>query len=180
MASKAPEKALPYFEQVLEVRRRLTDREIAFASEADALAVAAAVPLTRDAFLTAARHLPGSDAAAYRHIWASKAAVTRVLERRHAAAPRCRAPSIKRSWPGCAITVDGPSVWCRIRGSQPRNATSKLADLADERDRLERELATRAAVAGAVEGARRPRSRRSAQAAAAWRRFRRSDGLHPL
>src|SRR5262249_55856902 len=79
------ERALPYLEQALGMWRRQIDRQIAIADEAEALELVRSLPLTRDGYLSVARHVKDIDGAVYNQIWSSKAAITRVLERRRLA-----------------------------------------------------------------------------------------------
>jgi CHAT domain-containing protein/Tfp pilus assembly protein PilF len=78
-------KALGYLREALEMRHDLADHLLSNASEANASSYAASLPRTRDGLLSAFRHLPSTDASTYDHVWRSKAALTRLLERRHRA-----------------------------------------------------------------------------------------------
>src|SRR5262249_34714929 len=85
-ASGSAEKPLPFFEPALAMQRKFGQRLLLTSSEEVALAYVQAQPRTRDLSLSAAMQLPGIEAAAYRAVWQSKAAVSRILELRHAAA----------------------------------------------------------------------------------------------
>jgi hypothetical protein len=78
-------KALGYYRQALEMQQNLADVLLSTASEANALSYAASLPLSRDRLLSVSRHLPSTDSATYVHVWRGKAALTRLLERRHQA-----------------------------------------------------------------------------------------------
>jgi CHAT domain-containing protein len=67
------------------MQQSLIEAFAATASEAEALNHTSELPFTRDVFLSAARHVPRTDEAAYAHVWHGKAAVTRVFEQRRQA-----------------------------------------------------------------------------------------------
>jgi CHAT domain-containing protein len=75
-------KAAPYCRGALEIHQRLASRYADLFSEAEALNYIASFPQSRNLFLSITRHLP-PDPADYNRVWASRAALTRVLERRH-------------------------------------------------------------------------------------------------
>jgi tetratricopeptide (TPR) repeat protein len=85
--------ALPHLAAGLRMRQDLFDVFVAGASEAEAFSFAANVPLARDAYLSAAGHVPGTADACYRFVWQGKAAVTRLLEGRHRAIIQAAASS---------------------------------------------------------------------------------------
>jgi CHAT domain-containing protein len=135
------EKALEYSTETMKIQRQLIDREIAVASESEALTLVREVRYLEDHYLSVALTVPGSDDAAYRNIWRSKAALMRVLERRHTAARIADKESeaklvqlrdvrrqIERLIQNSALTAE--------------ERDKQLAALSDQRDRLERELAT--------------------------------------
>jgi CHAT domain-containing protein len=66
----------------LAMHYRLALRYADTASEAEALNYLASLPRARDGYLGVTRHLP-ADPAAYDAVWESRAALTRLLERRH-------------------------------------------------------------------------------------------------
>jgi CHAT domain-containing protein len=83
----------------LDMSRRQAERLARTAPEAQALNFAASFPLSRDALLSTTRHVPGSDARSYRAVWASKAAITRVYQRRHFALIAAAADeSVRKDW----------------------------------------------------------------------------------
>ena len=78
--------AEPYHRDALAMYRRLGEAYAAAYSEGEALTRLGVLPLTRAGFLSNAR-LAGSAAAdTYAEVWADKAALTRVFERRRLAA----------------------------------------------------------------------------------------------
>jgi CHAT domain-containing protein/Tfp pilus assembly protein PilF len=81
-AAEVPGRGLASFQKALAMRQRLTELFVDAASEAEAFSLAASLPKTRDGFLSAARHVPKTDAIAYGQVWRGKAAISRVLERR--------------------------------------------------------------------------------------------------
>jgi CHAT domain-containing protein/Tfp pilus assembly protein PilF len=132
--------ARTFFAEELAMRRRLTAREIALASEAEALAFVGTRPFSRDCYLTVTAQQPDLDAEVYRAIWDSKALLTRVLERRSTAARvagSAQAASLKRLSDLRRVSerlLQDPRI-------KPADRDRQLAALADERERLERELA---------------------------------------
>jgi hypothetical protein len=80
------EQALPIMEEAFAMHEKLLRRLIQTKSELEALAYVQAQPLMRDSLLSLTLHVKNKDDAAYGAVFASKAAVTRVLEQRHAAA----------------------------------------------------------------------------------------------
>ena len=74
--------ARDYCERALAMYQSVADDFTAAASEAEALNFAAPLPMSRDGLLSAARHLPDSDEAAYAAVWRTKAAVMRIVQRR--------------------------------------------------------------------------------------------------
>jgi len=78
-------KAEPFFRQALEIYQQRAEQLARTAPEALALNHAATFPLTRDALLSTTRQLPDSDTRSYAAIWFTKAALTRVYQRRHLA-----------------------------------------------------------------------------------------------
>jgi CHAT domain-containing protein/Tfp pilus assembly protein PilF len=146
-AQGADERALPCYEAVLDMYRAQLEQQLAAAPEADALSLLRGQPRTRDVYLSLTRRLPASSPSAYRRVWTSKAALTRVLERRHQAARLALADprgdsELRRQWEDLwavrrrlqQVTAD-PG---RDRDAHQR----KLGELADRKDRLERGLAS--------------------------------------
>jgi CHAT domain-containing protein len=74
-------KAAPLFREALEMNRGLTLRSADFLAEAVAFNFLATQPRSRDGLLSASRHL--KEAAVYDALWDSRAALTRIQERRH-------------------------------------------------------------------------------------------------
>jgi CHAT domain-containing protein len=78
--------AEPLCRDALRMYWALAGAEAAVRSEGDALTLVASYPLVRDGFLSNARALRADPAAVYGEVWASKAALARVYERRALAA----------------------------------------------------------------------------------------------
>jgi CHAT domain-containing protein/Tfp pilus assembly protein PilF len=78
-------KAEPYLRKALIMRQGLTELFLAGASEAEAMNHLASLPLTREPYLSYSRHLPERHADSYSALWDGKAAIARLLERRHLA-----------------------------------------------------------------------------------------------
>jgi CHAT domain-containing protein/Tfp pilus assembly protein PilF len=75
-------RARDYLERALAMHEDLAERFTATAAEAEALNFAASLPLTRDGYLSATRHLAQADAACYAHLWRGKAVLARLLHAR--------------------------------------------------------------------------------------------------
>jgi CHAT domain-containing protein/Tfp pilus assembly protein PilF len=75
-------RAEPLLREALALSQRLALSHAELSAEAEALNFIASLPLTRDAFLSVTRRLP-ADPSAYDRLWDSRAALTRLLERRH-------------------------------------------------------------------------------------------------
>jgi CHAT domain-containing protein len=80
-AGRQYDRAEPLFQEALAMNRGLALRYADLLAEARALNYIASQPHSRDALLSASRHLPR--AAVYDALWDSRAALTRLLERRH-------------------------------------------------------------------------------------------------
>src|SRR5262245_38369379 len=78
--------AEPLYREALAMYRALAGEYAAVQSEGDALTLASTYPLTRDGFLSNAQALRSDPAAVYKEVWSSKAALSRVYERRALAA----------------------------------------------------------------------------------------------
>jgi CHAT domain-containing protein/tetratricopeptide (TPR) repeat protein len=75
-------KAEPTLRDALRMYQGAALRYADAAAEAEALNYLASLPLTRDIYLSATRHLPAGPSA-YELLWDGRAALTRLLERRH-------------------------------------------------------------------------------------------------
>jgi CHAT domain-containing protein/tetratricopeptide (TPR) repeat protein len=93
------------FRDGLRMYRGLAAAYAAVRSEGEALTLAASFPMTRDGFLSNAQALRSEPAAVYAELWASKAALARVYERRtlaaRAAAADPRAAALLRKLTDC-------------------------------------------------------------------------------
>jgi CHAT domain-containing protein/Tfp pilus assembly protein PilF len=78
--------AEPYHREALAMWRRLAVAYAGLKGEGDALTLAAAQPLARDTYLSLALHRKADAAEVYGEVWASRAALSRVYERRALAA----------------------------------------------------------------------------------------------
>jgi CHAT domain-containing protein/Tfp pilus assembly protein PilF len=75
-------KALLYLERGVRMHQALADSFAAAASETEALNYAASLPLDNDALLSVSRHPSVADFDAYVYVWRSRAALTRILQRK--------------------------------------------------------------------------------------------------
>jgi CHAT domain-containing protein len=138
-----PVKALRYTEQALVMDRRLAEYFTALASEGEALSFLRTLPLTRGAYLSAAlaAHLPA--AATYAKVWASKASLTRLLQRRHQATrlALARSEATRLKWKDLLETRRHLGRLLLEPGKDQAARDRELARLTDRKEALERELA---------------------------------------
>jgi tetratricopeptide (TPR) repeat protein len=133
------DEAIDHLLQGLSMQQRLLRRELATASEEAAFDKVKSQPLFRDHFLSATRSTQTTDRDVFIAIWPSRAMVTRLLEQRQASAR-------------AAGTELGDKL-DRLRGLRrrldsllqdskmmPEDRDKLLASIADDRDRLEREV----------------------------------------
>jgi CHAT domain-containing protein/Tfp pilus assembly protein PilF len=136
--------AVSYFDKALEIYHKQTEYLFETASEAEALNFVAMIPLTRDEYLSASRHLNADAASRYQRVWQGRAAVTRVMERRQAAllaakddkelAPRRQELLDKRRRLANEILIPN---------SDPKIHSQRVRELTARKEKLERELAER-------------------------------------
>jgi CHAT domain-containing protein len=144
-ASGRPAEALPLMQEAARMYRSFVDTKAAALPEADAIALVDSLPQTRDGYLSAALRVEGTGAAAYEEVWASKAALTRVLERRHLAARVAmadRTATVRLDTKWRELGDDRRQI-ARLLLDPAANVEGRdhqLAELTDHRDRLEREL----------------------------------------
>jgi CHAT domain-containing protein/Tfp pilus assembly protein PilF len=134
-------KALPHLEKSLAMYEELADAFLANASEAEALNRLAALPFHRDAYLSASRRVPQTDETSYTHVWRSKAAVARVLERCQQALALTADPAcaeLARDLTECQQTL--ARLLLAPAGSQ-RDLQDRVQKLTDRKEDLERQLA---------------------------------------
>jgi CHAT domain-containing protein len=89
-------KAEPLFARALKMYGSSAAALAASAPEATALNYLSSLPLTRDGYLSATRHQPKVDA--YLAVWQSKAALSRIYERRHLAVLAAGSPQARSLW----------------------------------------------------------------------------------
>jgi CHAT domain-containing protein/Tfp pilus assembly protein PilF len=137
--------AEPLYRRALQMYRQHAEHLASHAPEAVALNHAATFPMTCDGLLSVTWHVPDADARTYAALWASKAALTRVFQRRHLALlaastdPRVRddwgrLQQLRRRREYLIMTPVG-------KGAALRD--QKLKDLDEEVDQLEKDLLLR-------------------------------------
>jgi CHAT domain-containing protein len=137
--------AEPLLRRALQMYRQQAEQLARQAPEALALNHAATFPSARDGLLSVTRHVPDADTRTYAAVWASKAALTRVFQRRHLALiaastdPRVRADwdrlqQMRRRREHLIMTPVGKDAAVR---------NQKLTDLDEEVDQLEKDLLPR-------------------------------------
>jgi CHAT domain-containing protein/Tfp pilus assembly protein PilF len=138
-----PARALPYFDRALALYRKQTGREIASTPEAGALAWLASRERTRDVYLSAALRVPQSAPASYLPFWHDRAAVFRLLLRRHESAQVARLKSAEASqmWLQLADIRRRVSRLLVEPGKNPAERDRLLEELETKQQQLERFLA---------------------------------------
>jgi CHAT domain-containing protein/Tfp pilus assembly protein PilF len=91
-------KAREQFRLALQMYQQLATNLAADAPEARALNFVASLPLARDAYLSVGCYQPADAAADYALIWQSKAALSRVFERRQLALRAASSPRVRERW----------------------------------------------------------------------------------
>jgi CHAT domain-containing protein/Tfp pilus assembly protein PilF len=134
-------KAEPYYRDALTMHQALTTDRAQSAGEAPALNFAASLPRTRDGFLSVTRHLPDATVPSYVRLWQTKAALTRVYERRHLAVLAATSSEVHQRWQMLlALRRQRERL---LLASVPTNPTARdqqLAELSQQIDRRDREL----------------------------------------
>jgi CHAT domain-containing protein len=95
-AQRAYGKAEPLYARALEMCGSLAAALASLAPEATALNYVSSLPRSRDGYLSATHHLPGVDS--YPAVWQSKAALSRIYERRHLAVLAAASPQARSLW----------------------------------------------------------------------------------
>jgi CHAT domain-containing protein/Tfp pilus assembly protein PilF len=142
-------KAEPFCRQSLEMYNQQATRLAQTAPESLALNYAATFPLSRDGFLSVTRHLPGSEARTYAAVWHSKAAITRVYQRRHLALIAAATDdSVRQDWDKLQrLRRQREQVLMAPAARDPRapegSRDRKLEQLNEELSRVEKDLLPR-------------------------------------
>jgi CHAT domain-containing protein/tetratricopeptide (TPR) repeat protein len=135
--------ALRHLERAAAISRRHVEDLSAYAPEAEALAFVALQRRVRDRLLSLTHYIDDSDAATYSHLWHAKAAVTRVLERRHLAARAARDRKTREAWFELADTRR-QLARLLLQPIANREARDREANrLTERKETLERDLAER-------------------------------------
>jgi tetratricopeptide (TPR) repeat protein len=133
-----PGKALPYLERALAMYRHLGEQN--YIAHAQALAHVASLPLALRVYLSISRDrvMPN---ATYDHVWASKVAVTRVLQGRHAArAALTRSPALKAAWDELVLARGQLTFWVHNPGKDLSGRDREVRRLTERAEELERLL----------------------------------------
>ena len=134
-----PDKALPYFEEAFTLDQRWLDHQIATASEEDAISYVRRNPELPRFYLSASRLVSGTETRAYGYVWDMKAKVARVLERRHVVARAAKTENAAKIARLRTLRLRTEAL-LQDTALKPAERDRQLADLADERSALEREL----------------------------------------
>jgi CHAT domain-containing protein len=140
------DEALPPLKRALAMYQGLAETYAAGAGSAQAAAFVRSLPLTRNVFLSASRHVRGSDASAFDLLWPSRALVTRVFEARHESVRLAvrRSETARQKLADLndvrrqlqALLLSPPELNADRRAARDR----RLRELSDRRDQLERDL----------------------------------------
>jgi CHAT domain-containing protein/Tfp pilus assembly protein PilF len=139
-----PAKALTYCEKALTMTQRLILREIAGAPEAQALAFLGSFPRNRDAYLATCLYVPDEPVAeVYTHVWPFKGLLLRFVTRRHQAAlvAATDSPKARDQWERLQAVRRQLNHLLVEPGRDPTVRDRRLAQLSDEQEQLERDLA---------------------------------------
>jgi CHAT domain-containing protein len=134
-------RALTYLEKALAMHQSHLTEFADLAPQSQALALATRSTLTRDTLLSVGAQLAGSEASVYRSVWQAKAAVTRVLQRRHLARLAAASPVARQRW---QALLDARRHLARVLAAPGRDAAARAEEarvLTERKERLERELA---------------------------------------
>src|SRR5262249_3188077 len=126
-------------ERALAMDRNLAERD--FVAETQALARVAALPRTRDGYLSVSRDRTAPHQA-YAHLWSSKAAVTRILQDRHAAARLAHSKSLQASadWQSRVLLRGQLTYWLHNTGKNLTQRDREVRKLHERKEELERRL----------------------------------------
>jgi tetratricopeptide (TPR) repeat protein len=133
-------KALDYHQRTLAMDEGLNDIFLASASEAEGLNYLAKRPLTRDGYLSIARHLPDTAEASYTHVWRGKAALAKLLERRQQALMLAN-PKVRQRGDKLTATRHQLASLLLTPPGRYKDHAERLEKLADQKEELERQLA---------------------------------------
>jgi CHAT domain-containing protein/tetratricopeptide (TPR) repeat protein len=143
LANGSPDKAFDTLEQAVRMQRKLVYRQIALASEYQAFALLRNQPGIEHDFLSVASGRPEFAARSYDVIWNSKNTMMKLMGQRHRAAlvQVEHSPEIKGNYEKL-VTVRR-QMGNLLQNPDPNSAVfnSKLIELTDELDHLERDLA---------------------------------------
>jgi CHAT domain-containing protein/tetratricopeptide (TPR) repeat protein len=136
-----PRRAMAHLQRALAMYRGYVDDLAAYAPEAEGLAFAASLPRTRDGLLSVARHVDDSDAGTYARVWDAKAAVTRVLERRHLAARAAQDKQASETWRELGDTRRQLARLLLQPTANKEARDKEVNRLTERKEKLERDLA---------------------------------------
>jgi CHAT domain-containing protein len=139
------DRAEPLCRRAVEMYRQRAEHLARSAPEAVALNHAATFPMTRDGLLSVTRHVSDADARTYAAAWASKAALTRVFQRRHLALLAASTdPHVHDDWDRLQqMRRRREQLIMTPVGKDATVRDQQLKDLDDEVDRLEKDLLPR-------------------------------------
>jgi CHAT domain-containing protein len=142
------DQAEPFYRQALEMQTQLSIRFAQVAPEPVALNAAATLPLARDGLLSAAARVNGSDRRTYDAVWQSRAALTRVYQRRHLALIAAATDAaVRKSWDDLQTLrrqreqlIMSPALRATREPKGPDEREQRLAKLDGQIDAAERAL----------------------------------------
>jgi CHAT domain-containing protein len=136
-------KALPLYERALAMQDGLTRLATALAAEAEAINYLASLPLTRDGFLSLPHdRLDTLPTTVYGPVWRNKAALARLLERRHHDALAAADPPTRDTYRRLQDTRRRLAGLLLAPADPDHDRSALLQELTATKERLEREVAT--------------------------------------
>jgi CHAT domain-containing protein/tetratricopeptide (TPR) repeat protein len=139
-----PRKALPYLKRGLEIRERQAVREIAGAPEAQVLTLLHSFSADRALYLATALQVPAEPVAdVYAQVWKSKGLHFQLMAQRHQAVLIAASGSaeVRRQWDQLRELRRQVNSLALDRGQDAPGRDRRLAEVSDELEKLERELA---------------------------------------
>jgi CHAT domain-containing protein/Tfp pilus assembly protein PilF len=136
-----PARAEPYLRQALAMHQRLVSALLAGSAETEALNYLTQLPASRDGHLSVTRALADQSASAYRAVWQTKGAVTRMLQQRRLSLLQAKDNATRELAADLAVTRQALAGLLRPgAGLRPQQA-ERVRALTDQKEKLEKQLA---------------------------------------
>jgi tetratricopeptide (TPR) repeat protein/CHAT domain-containing protein len=146
LASGQTARATDVLSEALCMERRLCDQQSQGAAESEALAFARAMPNSLNIYLSATADRPGEDITVYAQVWTQRAALSRILRRRHLAALAAADPEVGQLFARLQQTSHVLAALLRTplasSAEAQRSRDRRVNELTQDKQRLQRELIT--------------------------------------